>query len=513
MGSEAPVDAQASAALAQVPWRRLHPLTPVVNLVPQAFRVLREFGFVLVIAWLGGRGGDGGGPGGFVDLGFLFVFLLLTLGNSLVHWLTLRYRVADGQLEIRSGLLRRQRRVIVAERVQNVETVRSVFHRLAGLVEVRIETASGGDVEGLLSALDEGEAERLQRALRAQAPSAPTRDDGGSARPPVVAHGLSDLLLYGATATRLGFLAVMLGLGFEVLGATDPARFEEAARGGLGLGPLAGLGLVVGALLLAWLVGLGSAVIRHWGFQLRAEDDGSLVAQQGFFTRRRITLTRRKVQVIQVVEPWLRRLAGFASVQVETAAARGGGGGTERSHAMVPVVRPQAVEPLVRRVLPALDVPVDGSGLYPPHPNALRRALRRGGLQGAALAGLATWWWWPWGALAWVLSPLPAVLGWLDHRHQGWRITEHTLVSRRGYLRRTTTFVSRGKIQSLDVDQGPFLRAYGLGEVVVRVAGSRVRLPLLAHEDAFAILAHLSAEVGPAAHAARDGAPAPARPA
>lgn len=507
MASEAAGDGPSTAVLEQVPWRRLHPLTPVVNLVPQAFRVLREFGFVLVIAWLGGRSGRGG----FVDLGFLLVFLVLTLGNSLVHWLTLRYRVADGQLEIRSGLLRRQRRVIVADRVQNVETVRSVFHRMAGLVEVRIETASGSDVEGLLSGLDEGEAERLQAALRARSPSRSGGQDSQTARPPVVAQDLSDLLLYGATATRLGFLAVLFGLGFEVFGAAAPERIEEAARGGFRLGPLVGLGLVLGALLVSWLVGLGGAVVRHWGFQLRAEADGSLVVQEGFFTSRRITLTRRKVQVVQVVEPWLRRLAGFASVQIETAAARGGAGGTERSHAMVPVVRPDGVESLVRRVLPALDVPVDGSGLHPPHPNALRRALRRGGFQGAVLAAIATWWWWPWGAMAWTLSPIPAVLGWLDHRHQGWRVTEHTLVSRRGYLRRTTTFVSRGKIQSLDVDQGPFLRAYGLGEVVVRVAGSRVRLPLLAHDDAFAILAHLSAEVGSGASDARDGERAPAR--
>src|SRR6185503_14051289 len=104
---------------------------------------------------------------GLFDLGLLLLFFGLAIGNTLVHYLTLRYRLADGRLEIRSGLLNRQARVIAADRVQNVEMVRNVFHRLSGLVEVRIETASGTEVEGLLSALSVADAEALIGALEA----------------------------------------------------------------------------------------------------------------------------------------------------------------------------------------------------------------------------------------------------------------------------------------------------------------------------------------------------------
>ena len=51
-----------------------------------------------------------------------------------------------------------------------------------------------------------------------------------------------------------------------------------------------------------------------------------------------LELPFRKVQVVSVSEPLIRRWAGFGSVVIETAAARSGQGGTERRAALAPVV-------------------------------------------------------------------------------------------------------------------------------------------------------------------------------
>ncbi len=60
----------------------------------------------------------------------------------------------------------------------------------------------------------------------------------------------------------------------------------------------------------------------------------------------------------------------------------------------------------------------------------------------------------------------------------------------RGYLFYSDTVVPFGRIQHIDVDQGPIERSYGLATLSVHTAGSHnstVALPGLKHEDALAL--------------------------
>ena len=71
----------------------------------------------------------------------------------------------------------------------------------------------------------------------------------------------------------------------------------------------------------------------------------------------------------------------------------------------------------------------------------------------------------------------------------------------RGYLFRSDTIVPFGRIQHIDLDQGPIQRRYDLATLTVHTAGnhnSTVSLPGLLHEDAAemreAIRAHIKRE-------------------
>ena len=60
----------------------------------------------------------------------------------------------------------------------------------------------------------------------------------------------------------------------------------------------------------------------------------------------------------------------------------------------------------------------------------------------------------------------------------------------RGYLFRSDTVVPLGRIQHIDVREGPIMRRYGLAELRVHTAGNHnasVSLPGLAREDALAM--------------------------
>jgi membrane protein YdbS with pleckstrin-like domain len=68
----------------------------------------------------------------------------------------------------------------------------------------------------------------------------------------------------------------------------------------------------------------------------------------------------------------------------------------------------------------------------------------------------------------------------------------------RGLIFRSDTVVPFGRVQHIDVHQGPIERAYGLGTLVLHTAGNHnasVSLPGLGHADAMAMREEIRAHV------------------
>jgi len=253
-----------------------------------------------------------------------------------------------------------------------------------------------------------------------------------------------------------------------------------------------GIGLLLFTVLVGtWLGGTITALLRHHRFRLLATEDG-LVAEDGLLTRRRVQLRLAKVQLVSTSEPLLRRWAGFGTVRIETAAARPDSGGTQQANALIPVVDAERLGGVVRMAIPDADVDPWTAPLHPPHPHALIRGLVAAGIRGVLLGGLLTLWLWPWGLLGGLVIPVSLLFAWLDFRHQGWLVTEHVVVARRGYWHQRTSIVARTKLQSVSVGQGPMRRRWGLARLNLRVAGSAVGLPDMGWDEAVEVLEQLS---------------------
>jgi len=204
------------------PWRMLHPASLLVNLVPKAVQFVRRY-WVLFFFVLFRQEEEGSSVLYYESL--LGAFLLFgSFGDAVVHWATLRYRVEGDRLFLRSGLLNRQERVFSPSRVQNVEVVQNIFQRGFGLAEVRLETASGDGVEGLLSALSHDEADRLLHVLK---PTAPAAEEAGDEPAPVLALDFPDLAVYGATATRWSWVFVALFFVQDLITMFFPTQSVE----------------------------------------------------------------------------------------------------------------------------------------------------------------------------------------------------------------------------------------------------------------------------------------------
>jgi membrane protein YdbS with pleckstrin-like domain len=84
------------------------------------------------------------------------------------------------------------------------------------------------------------------------------------------------------------------------------------------------------------------------------------------------------------------------------------------------------------------------------------------------------------------------------YQARGYRLGADRLRVVKGMLFRSDTVVPFGRVQHIDVRQGPIERAYGLGTVVLHTAGNHnasVFLPGLGYDDALAMREEIRAHV------------------
>ena len=76
----------------------------------------------------------------------LIPYAIITLGR----YFSFRYRYEANEMVIRTGFLFRNERHVPYARIQNLDAVQNVFHRLLGVVEVRVETGGGPKPEATM---------------------------------------------------------------------------------------------------------------------------------------------------------------------------------------------------------------------------------------------------------------------------------------------------------------------------------------------------------------------------
>ncbi|MFO0939310.1 MAG: PH domain-containing protein [Pirellulales bacterium] len=102
-----------------------------------------------------------------------------------------------------------------------------------------------------------------------------------------------------------------------------------------------------------------------------------------------------------------------------------------------------------------------------------------------------------WILLALTLCWLTFVWPKLEFKYYRWRLDEECLEIHRGVWWKHRIAVPLGRVQHADVSQGPLLRKFDLGELVIHTAGtgeSKVELKGLAHSTAMALRDRLVAQ-------------------
>jgi putative membrane protein len=455
---------------------------------------------------------------------WLMLLLIPSAAAAVARYLSFRMRYEGTELVIRSGILVRNERHIPYARIQNLDAVQNVFHRLLGVMEVRVETGAGAEPEATISVLPVAAFDAMRRHVfeRRQHAVAPAGDapEGPAATPAArtLLHlPLRDVLLYGFLENRgMVVIGAFYGLLWE-LGLVDALwrPFDDESYTGGAVRDVAGtivrgrtLSIVqivvagsgiIGLLMFVRLVSMCWAGVRLYGFRLtRAGED--LRTEYGLLTRVAATIPLRRIQTLTVREGPLFRLAGRVSVRVDTAGGQGTreGGSTRAREWLAPLVPRTGLTSLTEDVLP--DVHLESLDWQRPHPRAFRRAVKPRAAAAVAIAGLTgvAIGWWALGVLA-IAAPWSVFAAWKYVGHLGWAATGDVIAFRSGWLWRRVTVARVQKIQAVTLVESPFDRRAAMARVRVDTAGAgesshRVDIPYLARETAAGLQLRLAAQ-------------------
>lgn len=484
---------------------RLHPLSVLFGLAAQV-RIFLLPGLLFVFA------GSRGWWGEWQAWAMLLVIPYALV--AILRYVSFRYRYEPNEMVIRTGLLFRNERHVPYARIQNLDAVQNVFHRLLGVVEVRVETGGGQEPEAKMSVLPVAAYEEMRRRVfeHRRGEEGPSDAAALPSAPPdrTLLHlSLRDLLLCGFIENR-GVVLIAAGFGLlweigladslmdRIFGGMAPGRdvMRDLFRSLLGqvgfpLGRIAfTLMAFAGLLLFIRLISMAWAFLRLYGFRLaRAGED--LRTEYGLLTRVVATIPLRRIQTLTIREGPVHQLFRRASVRVETAGGGGGGegeGSAKQREWLAPIIRRDDLPGFLHEVLPEVDfAAVSWRGV---EPRAFRRVLK-GAVVFSVLASL------PFVLLLkmWTLVLLAVLLVWgfissrIYVRNLGWAVTESAVLFRSGWIWRQVSVARFAKIQAVAIHESPFDRRAAMARVRVDTAGAgmtahRVDIPYLARETA-----------------------------
>ena len=467
------------------PSERLHPLYLLTGL-GQALR--GAWGMLAAGAYFAAQGS-------WLIVALMAVlFGVFSIGALFLRWLKLEYRVGAHEIRIDSGWLSRRSRAIPFDRVTDVDLEQGPLHRLFGLARVKLETggsAGGKEEEGVLHTISLERAAALREHIRARKGLAATPVATAVAAPdapPIYAMDGRRVLTAGLFNFSLAVIAGLFGvtqtlgdaMGFDpferqfwidLLSRSQPLQQLVMAHR---------IAAFAGGTVLLLLLGVGTGLVRtllrEHGFRLDRSETG-FRRRRGLLTLTDVSIPARRVQAAILASGPIRRRFGWFVLKLQSLAQDGGKG----DH----VVAPLASEREATEILASLQWPITAeAGSWRPVSRAHVTSfaalvglslviplavplLGAAGLDLAAaapLTGIA--------AITWLIAaPLLVAARWFSWRRTRHALGDGALFIETGWWRNRRSVIPTRKIQSIDLAESWWSRAFGICTLRLGVAG------------------------------------------
>ena len=439
----------------------------------------------------------GAAQGNLTLLVIAFLYFAFSVGAALVRYFTLRYSIRDGELTVQEGLLFRRIRKVPTRTIQNIDLVQNILHRMFGVAEVRVETASGTKPEAILRVLSLEQVEKLRERVDQASLNSPTLPqdlsqhadepaiaDDRSVEPELLLHiSLMQLIKAGLASNRgLIIVGVLIGAASQFYRGDnndwskyDYSPFTSWLNTGSMITTVAlAAGLALAALAFMRLLGVGWYVLRFFDYRLQQVGDDFKISC-GLLTRLSATVPIGRVQFISVHRPLMMRWFGLASIRIETA----GGAGTGREDAtetisrrwFIPVINEAGVADMVHRLRPDTDWDEQTVKWQSLPPRAKTRKTRVVIFVCAIIAVIGGFAWPWWGALpGLLLMPLAVIRSRIRIGKVGYARRADGVAWKSGWLKRKTSLTFFDRVQTVQWQQSPFDRRWNLATLAVDTA-------------------------------------------
>jgi putative membrane protein len=397
-------------------WQRLHPMSAIVRAGRGAIAIL-----VLLVPTLLGRGQ-------LTDTVIRLGIVALIAVFGFVHWLVTRWRIEGDDLQIETGLIRRQSLRFPLSQVQAVDVIRPGLARLFGVAELRLRMAGSTAGTARLAYLGEDEVEPLRRRLLALA-----RGEDGEPKPDepaaperVLTTVPTGRLIASILVSDVGLLAETVLFGIVLAAILAPSAAAGVLSGGAAE--------VIAVATVVW-----RRFNQEYKLSVAAVPDG-LRLHSGLVALNTETIRPGRVQGVRMVEPLLWRRLGWCRLEVDLAGRQRRKGEGEAQRGQLRAVLPVGSRAVAYELLDHIVPGAPRTGSRPP-----RRVLAK--------------------------SPL-------RWRFLAWSATESVVLSVTGRIRRVSVWVPLEKAQSVRRVEGPVQRRLQLASVHVDTAGKALHATL-----------------------------------
>lgn len=430
-----------------------------------------------------------------IALGGIVVVSTAAALVDLMRWRHTTYRVTDERVEVRYAWILHKLRAVPRDRVRTVDVTANPLQRLFGLAKVTIGTGQRTSEHShvTLDPIAKTEAEALRRILLRRSTDRPEPSeppDPAAAKHPGPALATLDWrwIRYAPISITTPILgAAAFGAAMQVsewfkLQRSVFRTIREVLDDPSVVGFIAALvaaGVVVG------VVGSLGLFVEMWYRYRLSDEDGNLVMTRGLLTTRTLSLERRRLRGVELVEPLGARLAGAARLDV---IATGMTKKSDKDKTDPKTILPAAPYETARQVAAAvLGSPAATATKLTPHPKAAQRRRTRWALYtvlslaateavlGLLLTEVLL-------HLAWitliVLTPPALLLAREAYRNLGHGLAESHVITRHGVGARRTAALLRSGVIGWTITSSPFQRRADLVTLQATTAANKGAYPI-----------------------------------
>lgn len=473
-------------------WQRLSPMSVIyfilrfiVGFARQGIQNLAIFGGILFAT--------GNNRLGMIVFG-ISVALVVLLVASVLSYINFRFRVNRNAFLIHRGVLQKKRLTLSFDRIQNIAIKEPIYFRPFGLVTMALESAGSASEEVNLAGIDRRVAEELRKTVLARptvaepqvasASDTPSNEDGAGV---LLHHNVGELVRYGLSNNNMWVFA---GLAAGAISQVDDKvgkminewlKLPESYIASLDTvtATLVGIAALVALFAFMMLLSVIGAIVIYHDYRLSFED-GRFLRLKGLFERSETSLPERKVQALELKQPWpailLRRRhatllqVGFSNDWEE------GNLNPKQSKFIIPSLTDENTAKLASHLYPDLDFgAIHFTGVNPMY---LKRLFfvdwaSPVALLSVSLSFLAT----PWFLFLNLLPFLILPFMWLNYRRLGYWSDGQYFAVRTGLIGHKLVLFPLHKAQSVKVTRTPGQRRRGLATLTIKLAGHKVKIP------------------------------------